>query len=327
MDPPAYLLYPLMLLSMLLLGYGELLYRRGERRFKLFFSSGGVVFSIYWVLYVPGYLLAEGDAVNAAIILLGVVFFAYMGDEARKDYLWGEDTRSLNWLYRTTFYASLIYFTLKYIPYVGGALIWFIALQSVAILSAMGYPVWIPREIPRYSTEGVPVLTSLNTPVVVSIVFSCTAAQALGIFFSAVFTTETDRKEWIGWARRKVRELEKKKGVLNRLKLNSLRKLIEMEDSKRKTLAYLYTLPVIYIGNLFRNAGIIYATYQGVLDFQTAHNLIGKALSLGLMLLLMLLLFHYLPELQENVVGLVDLTKRKKRGQIVDGRFNLEGER
>lgn len=325
MEPQSYLLYPLMLLSLLLLGSGEYLYRRGRRRFKLFFASGGVVFSIYWALYVPQYLLSEGDMVNAALISLGVVFFAYMGAEARKDYLWGEDTRSLNWLYRTTFYASLIYFTFKYIPYLGGALIWFIALQSVAVLSAMGYPVWIPREIPHHSTQGVPVLTSLNAPVTVSIVFSCTAAQALGIFFSAVYTTELDRKEWIGWARRKISELEGKGGMLNALKLKSLKKLVEMDDGKRRSLAYLYTLPVIYVGNLFRNAGIIYATYQGIFDFQTAHNIIGKGLSLGLMLLLMLLLFHYLPELQENVVGLVDLAKRKRRGQIVDGRFLLKG--
>ncbi|HDD59596.1 MAG: hypothetical protein J7K08_00540 [Thermoplasmata archaeon] len=324
MGPPAYLLYPLMLLSLLLLSTGEYLYRKKDRRFKLLFASGGIVFSLYWALYVPQYLLNEGDVVNATIISLGVVFFAYMGDEARKDYIWGEDTRSLNWLYRTTFYASLIYFTFKHLPYVGGVLIWLIALQSVAVLSAVGYPVWASPHIPIHSTEGVPIHAAAGEPITVSIVFSCTALQALAIFFSAVYTTELNRWEWIGWARRKIKELERKGGFLNAFRLRSLRRLVDMDDERRKRLSYLYTLPVIYVGNLFRNAGVIYVTYEGIFTFYVAHNYIGKSLSLGLMLALMLLLFHYLPELQENVVGLVDLTKRKMKGQIREGRFVLE---
>ncbi|MCD6383967.1 MAG: hypothetical protein J7L88_05850 [Thermoplasmata archaeon] len=310
----------LVVLSLILMGGGEFLYKRGNKRHKIFFSIGGFLFSLYWALHAPDYLLRQGDLVNGVLILLGVVFYLYMGEGMIRDYQWGEDTKSLNWLYRTTFYASLIYFSLKYIPYLGGALIWFVAFQSVAILAAFGYPVWIPRAIPDTSTGGVPVFTTVSTNVTISLVFSCTAAQALGIFFAAIYTTELDREEWLGWAKRKVKEL--KKGFKKR----SIEKLILMEDRKRKKIAYLITLPTIYIGNLFRNAGIIYVTYEGIYDFYFAHNYIGKGLSLGLMLILMLILFHYLPELQENVVGLVDITKRSRPGQIVDGRFDLGSE-
>ncbi len=79
---------------------------------------------------------------------------------------------------------------------------------------------------------------------------------------------------------------------------------------KRKIYAFLATVPVIWVLNIIRNAGIIYGDSIGF-DVHITHNYIGKAGSLIALIVLAWVVFRILPELYDNIIGLMDLYKRK----------------
>lgn len=91
-------------------------------------------------------------------------------------------------------------------------------------------------------------------------------------------------------------------------------------DKRRKWLAYLYTVPVIYVLNLFRNAGIVYGykilgwSMFGLDPFEWMHSYVGKIGSLLAMVVIALAVFTTLPELHSNILDLFDLVKRRKAG-------------
>ena len=82
---------------------------------------------------------------------------------------------------------------------------------------------------------------------------------------------------------------------------------------KRKIYAFLATVPVIWVLNIIRNAGIIYGDSIGF-DVHIAHNYIGKIGSLIALIVLAFVVFRILPELYDNIIGLADLYKRKTGG-------------
>ncbi|MEW6069094.1 MAG: archaeosortase A [Candidatus Thermoplasmatota archaeon] len=79
---------------------------------------------------------------------------------------------------------------------------------------------------------------------------------------------------------------------------------------KRKFYALLATVPVIWVLNLIRNAGIIYGDSIG-LDANFIHNSIGKIGSLLALIALAFVVFKILPEIYGNIIALVELSKRK----------------
>lgn len=81
-------------------------------------------------------------------------------------------------------------------------------------------------------------------------------------------------------------------------------------DQKRKVYAFLATVPVIWVLNIIRNVGIIYGDSVGF-DVNIAHNYIGKAGSLIALIVLAFVVFKILPELYDNIIGLMDLYNRK----------------
>ncbi|MCK5773824.1 MAG: hypothetical protein KAH57_08550, partial [Thermoplasmata archaeon] len=94
-------------------------------------------------------------------------------------------------------------------------------------------------------------------------------------------------------------------------------------DSQRKWGAFLIVIPIIFITNIFRNVGVIAVVFGGTMDFYVAHNYYAKFMSLGMMMFLTWVLFEYLPELQENLIGLFDLTKRVRKGMNRNGRVDM----
>lgn len=80
---------------------------------------------------------------------------------------------------------------------------------------------------------------------------------------------------------------------------------------KRKIYAFLATCPVIWILNLIRNASLMIIVGTTDIDMEFAHNYIGKAGSLIALIVLAFVVFRILPELYDNIVGLMDLLHRK----------------
>ena len=82
----------------------------------------------------------------------------------------------------------------------------------------------------------------------------------------------------------------------------------------RRFYAFLATVPPIYILNLIRNAGVIWLTYEHVWGDDTffwAHAVIGKVGSLIALIFLAIAVFHFLPEMQDSILGVIDLPLRE----------------
>jgi len=109
---------------------------------------------------------------------------------------------------------------------------------------------------------------------VIRIIFACTAVQSMVIFV----------------------------GML--LPLQSI-------DLKRKTLGILFTIGIVYILNLVRNASIVYMVgVYGPGFFSIAHNYIGKGGSLIALIAILFILGKYIPEIFDEIFSLIDLPKR-----------------
>ncbi len=82
----------------------------------------------------------------------------------------------------------------------------------------------------------------------------------------------------------------------------------------RRFNAFLATVPPIYILNLIRNAVVIWLTYEHVWGDDTffwAHAVIGKVGSLVALIFLAIAVFHFLPEMQDSILGVIDLPLRE----------------
>ena len=121
-----------------------------------------------------------------------------------------------------------------------------------------------------------------NTPV--TIIFACTAVQSMVLFVGMI-------------------------GALSRVNM------------KRKALGLLVTVVPIYFLNLVRNAGVVFMVGSGMFSFELAHNVIGKAGSLLALIVLLFVTFKLVPELYDEIVGIIDLPKRRGPVELFVGRF------
>jgi archaeosortase A (PGF-CTERM-specific) len=90
---------------------------------------------------------------------------------------------------------------------------------------------------------------------------------------------------------------------------------------KRKALGLLVTVVPIYFLNLIRNASVVYMVGSGMVSFELAHNVIGKAGSLLALIVLLFITFKIVPELYDEIIGIIDLPKRKGPVEIFFARF------
>jgi archaeosortase A (PGF-CTERM-specific) len=121
-----------------------------------------------------------------------------------------------------------------------------------------------------------------NIPV--TIIFACTAIQSMVLFVGMI-------------------------GALSHVNL------------KRKTLGLLVTVVPIYFLNLIRNASVVYMVGSGMVSFEIAHNVIGKTGSLLALIVLLFITFKIVPEMYDEIVGIIDLTKRKGPVELFFGRL------
>ena len=293
-------------------------------RFTPLIRGGGMfLFGLFWITQIPAFLNGhEPDIVNAIMSLLGVFFFLFISYHFLMDFLWKEDTRSLKWVMRTAFITGGAYLAFENVQITQGVIIYVVALITYYLLVMFGHDVSIEPGLPIGNGDGVSIFSADPNDVTVTIVFACTAALALFLFSAAILATETNRKEWLPWARRELKR-NRNGNLLQRSRRNGVLNVMKLSNRQRKVRALLIVIPIIFITNIFRNVGVIAVVFGGVMDFYVAHNYYAKFMSLGMMMFLTWVLFEYLPELQENLIGLMDLTKRVKKGMIRNGRVDL----
>jgi archaeosortase A (PGF-CTERM-specific) len=98
-----------------------------------------------------------------------------------------------------------------------------------------------------------------------------------------------------------------------------------MGPDRRKLLGLLLTVPMIWLLNLVRNAGVIFlyndrtldaqAAALGMSGFDFAHIVLGKGLSFVALIVIAFALFRTCPEILDNINGLMDLPRRRSRGK------------
>jgi len=250
---------------------------------------GWLCLGFFWWLQVEHYIIIK-DPINALFCAAAVPFFGYLAYHEYQSILWNAKYEPLRWLAAMTVIAGGIYFFVERVPLLSGWLIHLIAEQSIWILNvldlettlgALDYgegsrwyrPASEHQEV-RVSVEGES-WQHLDAPTV-NIVLACTALQSMIIFVGGVICTKA--------------------------------------PYNRRFYAFLATVPPIYILNLIRNAGVIWLTYEHVWGDDTffwAHAVIGKVGSLIALIFLAIAVFHFLPEMQDSILGVIDLPLRE----------------
>ncbi|MDY6985101.1 MAG: archaeosortase A [Candidatus Thermoplasmatota archaeon] len=91
------------------------------------------------------------------------------------------------------------------------------------------------------------------------------------------------------------------------------------EVARKRVIAATVMGVVIYLLNIVRNGGIIFLSESGIMDFNTAHNLLGKTASLVAMFLLALFVLSYLPSLYDSFAEFFVALKPKKLKLVARG--------
>lgn len=282
----------ILLAGLFSLGVGYYLKDRRCHKFRL---EGLLYFGVFWVLQVP-FFLKIGDLFNAVVCLLALPFYAFLAYNEYLSYKWDEEKESLKWICGASFFAGGLYFLIDKIPFVSGALIYGTAVQTVWLINPFGFSYGV-GEI-NYAGNPLWYRTNYNEISVpiegsgVAMIQSCTAIQSMLIFIAAIYCVQA--------------------------------------QSKRKWNAFFATVPVIYVLNLIRNVGVIYMMDEMGLSYEFSHHTIGKTGSFLALIVLAFIAFRMLPELLENIWGLIDLGDRQKEKEKTPekdmGEEELEGE-
>lgn len=284
--------------SLFLLAIGYFLSGRGHNFFGKYLPKkvghqisilGWICLGLFWWIEVEYYILIK-DPVNALICAAALPFFGYLAYHEYLSILWKESYEPLRWLAGMTVIAGGIYFFVERVPLIAGWLVHVVAEQSIWLLEIFGIESTLGPidygEGSKYYRPGseneevrVPVeADAWKDPLApsVNIVLACTALQSMIIFVGGVVCTKASFRS----------------------RLNG----------------FLVTVPPIYLLNLIRNAVIIWLTYEHVWGDDTffwAHAVIGKGGSLVALVFLAIAIFHFLPEMQESILGVIDLPLRK----------------
>ncbi|PKK86476.1 MAG: archaeosortase A [Thermoplasmata archaeon HGW-Thermoplasmata-1] len=272
-------LFSLIVMAPMFVGLGFLglgyIFRLRSRHILM--AVGWLVFSLYWGTQVDLLYWEEGGFINAAFGAAAVYLFAYLAYHEVISHAKKENFAPLEFMAGATFVAAFFYFLVERIPSVSRFLITEVADQSAGVLRLFGHDF----------TSGVAILPhgapwfAFNAPIYyngemtnISIILACTALQSIMIFVGAIYATT------------------------GKIPL------------KRRIAALAATAIPIYVLNLFRNAGVIWAVIVRGWDFGIVHDWVAKFGVLLVLVALAYIVFKLLPELYDDLAGLLDLPKR-----------------
>ena len=223
------------------------------------------------------------------------------------------DRAALNWACGCVAYAGGPYLLVAHIPWLSVLAIWFVASQVAMFLSFTGTAdiklgnTYVNTDDGRqylweewdgnkwFMTDGFaehPFQTELIMAdggfIGINFVLACTALQSMIVFVGAILVLDVERK--------------------------------------RRIRALLFTVPIIHILNLFRNAGLIWMhrsyegwEYLGLSMFEFGHSYASRVVSLFAMFIMAIAMFELLPELHRHILRLLEsagLRKKKQRTNL-----------
>jgi archaeosortase A (PGF-CTERM-specific) len=258
-------------LGLILLGIGFFI--KKEVVSNLIKIVGWMIFAFFWSTQPTILYFSEGgDVFNAAVCIIGVYVLSYLAYHEWLSINRKETLSCLNWIAGASFVAGIIYYGIERT-----------ALAPWMIGETAKQSAWVGNTIIG-NTEVIGTDIYLNGVYVVTIIFACTAIQAMVIFIGMI-------------------------GVLPKV------------DVKRKIYGLLVTLIPIYVLNLFRNALVVFLVGNNITDFNLAHNIISKAGALLTLIILLFIVIKIIPEVFDEIIGLTDLYKRngplERAGKII----------
>ena len=271
---------------------------------------GWMLVGIYFFNDVSYYLKID-DVVLAVMTALALpIAVGLIIAESRS--LSKRDRDALNWARGCIAYAGGPCLLVAHVPWLSVLAIWFVAFQVALFLSFTG-TMDIKLGETRVNTEDGSFLWSewdgnkwfmtdrfaehpFQTELVLSdggfiginFVLACTALQSMIVFIGAISVLDVDRK--------------------------------------RRIRALLFTVPIIHILNLFRNAGLIWMHYSykeweilGMSLFEFGHSYASRFVSLFAMFVMAVAMFELLPELHRHILRLMEtagIRKKKRRPSL-----------
>jgi archaeosortase A (PGF-CTERM-specific) len=246
-------------------------------------AIGWLMFSVHWLIWTPIYVVM-GNIINAIFTGVAVPFFIYIAYHEWRCYIWNEEINSLRWLSGATFIAATLYYVIEFIPQVAAGIIYVVTWNTAIVLNGLNYhPEGRMIELGAIDYVGPHGVSIPLEGTSISIILACTGVQAMVVFIAFIYCTKA--------------------------------------ESRRKWVAFLITVPVIYVLNIIRNTLLVLLVDGGKLDFEVAHGHIGKIFSLVALIVLAFAVFELLPELLDNIFGLLDLPKRRGPGMVIDGKI------
>ncbi|MFL2944193.1 MAG: archaeosortase A [Candidatus Poseidoniales archaeon] len=250
---------------------------------------GWLLLGFFWWIQVEHYILIN-DPANGFFCALAMPFFGYLAIHEYLSIRWNANYEPLRWLAAMTVVAGGIYFFVERVPILSGWLIQIVAEQSIWILNSFDIPTSLGNldygdgskyYRPASNHDEVQIAVEGDEwrnpdSVSLTIVLACTALQSMIIFVGGVVCTKA--------------------------------------PADRRFYAFLATVPAIYLLNLIRNAVVIWLTYEHIWGDETffyAHSVLGKVGSLIALVFLAIAVFHFLPEMQDSILGVIDLPLRK----------------
>jgi len=231
--------------------------------------SGWIVFAFYWATQPAHLYFGEGnDIFNAVLCILGVFVLFYIAYHEWLSIKRNENISCLNWIAGASALAGIIYFGIERIAFAP----WNINLKEWMIERVAEQSTWILDKIIGNATvKGANI--SLDGNYVVTIIFACTAIQAMVIFVGMI-------------------------GALPKISI------------KRRAIGLIITVIPIFILNLLRNAMVAFLVGRNITDFFWAHNVISKVGALISLIVLLFILIKLIPEILDEIFCLTDLYKR-----------------
>ena len=271
-------------------------------------QSGWILVGLYFFNDSLYYFKLDDLVLTIMTSLALPIAVALVIAEARS--LTERDRAALNWARGCVAYAGGPYLLVAHIPWLSVLAIWFVASQVAFFLSFTGTidielgKTWVNTEEGRYlwsewdgnkwfmtdSFAQHPFQTELVMAdggfIGINFVLACTALQSMIVFIGAISVLDVDRK--------------------------------------RRIRALLFTVPIIHILNLFRNAGLVWMhlsyegwDYLGLSMFEFGHSYAARVVSLFAMFVMAIAMFELLPELHRHILRLMDAAGlRKKKSKI-----------
>jgi len=225
---------------------------------------GWFVFAFFWSTQPSTLYFSEGkDIFNAVVCVIGVYVLCYIAYHEWLSIKRNENISCINWIAGASALSGLIYFGIE------RTVLNTILKNIVTQHSKDALNIIIGNAYVQVGTTNI----FLDGEYAVTIIFACTAIQAMVIFVGMI-------------------------GALPKI------------DLKRRIIGLVVTLIPIYFLNLLRNAMVAFLLQRDITNFFWAHNVLSKAGSLITLIVLLMIVIKIIPEILDEIFCLVDIHKR-----------------